>query len=86
MDSPVSSVTSPVSLRNGSVSAVNIKVAKLGPECGPEINRWLKLKSMDEEDCAAVSSETQRKLKTEIMNGLRELQKENDETAWMYAK
>ena len=85
MDSPVNSVTSPASVRNGSSGAVNMKVAKLGTECGPEISRWLKLKGVDEEDASA-NSEIQKKLKAEIISGLRELQKENDETAWMYAK
>lgn len=86
MDSPANSVTSPISLRGGSTGgAANVKVARLGPECGPEINKWLKLKSLDEDDGAA-TAELQRKLKAETLNGLRELLKEVDDTAWMYAK
>jgi len=86
MDSPVvNSVTSPASLRNGSTGAANIKATRLGTECGPEINKWLKLKNVDEEDTTA-NFELQKKLKAEIISGLRELQKENDETSWMSAK
>ncbi len=86
MDSPVvNSVASPASLRNGSTGAVNSKAPRLGTECGPEINKWLKLKNLDEDD-TTVNFELQKKLKAEIISGLRELQKENDETSWMYAK
>lgn len=62
-------------------------VAKPNRESCPEIGKWMRLKSLTDDDTTTTSAcneEAQNAFKIEILNGLRELQKENDETAWMY--
>ena len=59
------------------------KVAK-NKSYGAEVNKWMKLKSLDED--ILKQDELQKQLKMNILNSLREMQKEHEETSWMYTK
>lgn len=88
MDSPILSAVSPASQRSGSPD-VNIGrkfTTKPVRDSCPEISKWMRMKGGAVDDDTNSSAEAQKEFKTEILNGLRELQKENDETAWMYKR
>lgn len=85
MDSPNVGVASPIPLRPGQSEGTAFRKVDLRVgDIVPEINKWLKLNNSSEEEVDERQQELEKKLKSEILSGLRELQKENDETAWMY--
>lgn len=79
MESPVISAASTISHN----SMGRKPTTKITRDSCPEISKWMRMKGVADEDINS-GLEAQKAFKTEILNGLKELQKENDETAWMY--
>ena len=83
MDSPT--IASTLMLRSAlSDGTSERKSRKIGTD-SKEINTWLKISAADGSD-STQKGELQRKLKSEILTDLRELQKEFDSTSWMFSK